>query len=134
MYENQKQNKESMKVEELSIERAKKINDENISNKTKEKNIINNSSNNNIENAQKSEEEINNNKEKRSNPEINSKKSSKKGSKISEINSIEDLKANMKENCIPESFVNMTIDNYDEFLKERRKLMAQKIKDYYNTL
>ena len=91
MYENQKQNKESMKVEELSIERAKKINDENISNKTKEKNIINNSSNNNIENAQKSEEEINNNKEKRSNPEINSKKSSKKGSKISEINSIEDL-------------------------------------------
>lgn len=54
--------------------------------------------------------------------------------KYGAINSIEDLKANMKENCIPESFVNMTIDNYDEFLKERRKLMAQKIKDYYNTL
>ena len=41
---------------------------------------------------------------------------------------------NMKENCIPESFINMSIDNYDEFLKERRKLMAQKIKEYYNTL
>ena len=35
---------------------------------------------------------------------------------------------------IPESFINMSIDNYDEFLKERRKLMAQKIKEYYNTL
>ena len=54
--------------------------------------------------------------------------------KYGAINSIDDLKANMKENCIPESFVNMTIDNYDEFLKERRKLMAQKIKEYYNTL
>lgn len=54
--------------------------------------------------------------------------------KYGAINSIEDLKANMKENCIPESFVNMSIDNYDEFLKERRKLMAQKIKEYYNTL
>lgn len=54
--------------------------------------------------------------------------------KYGAINSIDDLKANLKENCIPESFVNMTIDNYDEFLKERRKLMAQKIKEYYNTL
>lgn len=40
----------------------------------------------------------------------------------------------MEENCIPMSFVDMTIDNYDEFLKERRKLMAQKLKDYYNNL
>ena len=54
--------------------------------------------------------------------------------KYGAINTIEDLHFNMKENCIPESFVNMSIDNYDEFLKERRKLMAQKIKEYYNTL
>ena len=54
--------------------------------------------------------------------------------KYGAINTIEDLHLNMKENCIPESFVNMSIDNYDEFLKERRKLMAQKIKEYYNTL
>jgi len=54
--------------------------------------------------------------------------------KYGAINTIEDLHFNMNENCIPESFVNMSIDNYDEFLKERRKLMAQKIKEYYNTL
>ncbi len=54
--------------------------------------------------------------------------------KYGAINTIEDLYLNMKENCIPESFINMSIDNYDEFLKDRRKLMAQKIKDYYNTL
>ena len=54
--------------------------------------------------------------------------------KYGAINTIEDLHFNMNENCIPESFINMSIDNYDEFLKERRKLMAQKIKAYYNTL
>ena len=54
--------------------------------------------------------------------------------KYGAINTIEDLHFNMNENCIPKSFINMSIDNYDEFLKERRKLMAQKIKEYYNTL
>lgn len=54
--------------------------------------------------------------------------------KYGAINTIEDLHFNMNENCIPESFINMSIDNYDEFLKERRKLMAKKIKEYYNTL
>ena len=54
--------------------------------------------------------------------------------KYGAINTIEDLHFNMNENCIPESFINMSIDNYDEFLKERRKLMAQKIKEYYNIL
>jgi len=54
--------------------------------------------------------------------------------KYGAINSLEDLYKNMEENCIPKSFVNMSIDNYDEFLKERRKLMAKKIKEYYHTL
>ena len=54
--------------------------------------------------------------------------------KYGAINTLDDLKKNMAENCIPESFINMTIDNYDEFLKERRKLMAKKIKQYYSTL
>ena len=54
--------------------------------------------------------------------------------KYGAINTIEDLHFNMNENCIPESFINMSIDKYDEFLKERRKLMAKKIKEYYNTL
>lgn len=57
-----------------------------------------------------------------------------KENKYGAINTIEDLHKNMEENCIPESFINMTIDDYEEFLKERRVLMAKKIKDYYNSL
>jgi len=41
---------------------------------------------------------------------------------------------NWKMNCIPESIVNMTIDDYEEFLEERRNLMAQKIKKYFAIL
>lgn len=44
------------------------------------------------------------------------------------------LKENLKTNCIPENFYMMTIDDYDSFLKERRKLMAEKIKRYYYSL
>ena len=54
--------------------------------------------------------------------------------KYGAINDLGDLKRNMAENCIPESFINMTIDNYDEFLRERRRLMAQKLKEYYKIL
>lgn len=54
--------------------------------------------------------------------------------KYGAINTLDDLYKNMEENCIPRSFVNMTVDNYDEFLKERRKLMAQKLKQYYQSL
>jgi len=44
------------------------------------------------------------------------------------------LKENLKTNCIPDGFENMTVENFDEFLKERRKLMANKIKEYYYSL
>ncbi len=54
--------------------------------------------------------------------------------KYGAINSLDDLYKNMEENCIPRSFVDMTIDNYEDFLKERRKLMAQKLKQYYESL
>lgn len=54
--------------------------------------------------------------------------------KYGAINNLDDLYKNMEENCIPRSFVDMTIDNYEEFLKERRKLMAQKLKQYYESL
>ena len=37
------------------------------------------------------------------------------------------LDSNWKINCIPENTVNMTIDDYEEFLEERRYLMAKKI-------
>lgn len=54
--------------------------------------------------------------------------------KYGAINTLDDLYRNMEENCIPRSFVDMTIENYDDFLKERRKLMANKIKEYYQSL
>ena len=54
--------------------------------------------------------------------------------KYGAINNLDDLYKNMEENCIPRSFVDMTIDNYEKFLKERRKLMAQKLKQYYESL
>lgn len=46
----------------------------------------------------------------------------------------EELSKNLEENCIPESVFSMTIENYQEFLMERRKLMAKKIKAYYYSL
>lgn len=50
---------------------------------------------------------------------------------LSGINSIDDLKANLQSNCVPYDIVNMGIDNYQDFLAERRRLMADKIKNYY---
>lgn len=44
------------------------------------------------------------------------------------------LLENLAQNAIPESIVNMTIDDYDEFLKARRKLMAKMIETYYKGL
>lgn len=57
-----------------------------------------------------------------------------KENKYGAINDIEDLKKNMAENCIPIGFENMTESNYREFLQERRKLMAQKIHKYFDSL
>lgn len=57
-----------------------------------------------------------------------------KENKYGAINTLEDLKINMEENCIPESFITMTVEDYDEFLKERRKLMANKVKEFYQSL
>lgn len=50
------------------------------------------------------------------------------------ITDIELLKQNLKENCIPDGFENMKFEDYDRFLQERRKLMAQKIRQYYQSL
>ncbi|GAB4219868.1 MAG: DUF262 domain-containing protein [Candidatus Microgenomates bacterium] len=41
---------------------------------------------------------------------------------------------NLKENCIPQIIFQGDISNYDEFLKQRRILMAKKIKRYYQIL
>jgi hypothetical protein len=50
------------------------------------------------------------------------------------ITSKDDLRDNLKENCIPESVFNMTEADYDTFLAQRRKLIAAKIKAYYKSL
>lgn len=44
------------------------------------------------------------------------------------------LKKNLEENCIPEDFVSMEIGDFDRFLEERRKLMANYIRKYYEGL
>jgi len=46
----------------------------------------------------------------------------------------EDLKNNLKMNCIPEKIFSMQASDYDEFLLERRKMMAEKIKKYYYSI
>ena len=54
--------------------------------------------------------------------------------KYGAITDMKTLKINLKQNCIPESIFNMTIENYHDFLKERRVLMAKKIENYYKNL
>ncbi len=41
------------------------------------------------------------------------------------------LLGNLKANCLPESVFNMTQDNYVDFLAMRRKLMSDKLREYY---
>lgn len=43
----------------------------------------------------------------------------------------DELVENLHQSCIPTGFERMDISNYLDFLEERRKLMAQKIKEYY---
>ena len=45
-----------------------------------------------------------------------------------------ELIENLKMNAIPVNFDNYGIEEYDDFLLERRKLMALKIRDYYYSL
>lgn len=53
---------------------------------------------------------------------------------IGNISSEEDLNENLEENAIPESIKQMTINNYDSFLQERRILMSRMIEKYYKSL
>lgn len=50
------------------------------------------------------------------------------------ICSTEELRANLALNCIPENITEMDYSHYEDFLSVRRKLMAQKIRDYYYSL
>ena len=50
------------------------------------------------------------------------------------ITSMADLYENFRMNCIPEGIDKMTVADYPAFLTQRRKLMAQKIKLYFESL
>ena len=54
--------------------------------------------------------------------------------KYGAINDMKDLLENMEENAIPKKILDLTHENYEEFLFERRKLMAEKLKKYYSLL
>lgn len=51
-----------------------------------------------------------------------------------EMASFEDLKRNMDENAIPMSLLESDVSLYNNFLKERQKLMALKIQEFYDKL
>lgn len=53
---------------------------------------------------------------------------------VSGIEAMSDLYENLKINCIPESIITSEFVDYDNFLLQRRKLMAEKIKNYYFSL
>ncbi len=53
---------------------------------------------------------------------------------LSGISSEEELLENLKMNCIPTEIMEMSFDNYFDFLTMRRKQMALKIRDYYFSL
>ncbi len=50
------------------------------------------------------------------------------------ITSESDLYSNLEMNCIPATIIEMEYDSYELFLAQRRVLIAQKIKEYYNSL
>lgn len=54
--------------------------------------------------------------------------------KLGEIISQKDLEANLEENAIPTFINEVNSDNYLAFLEARRKLIAQKIREYYESL
>jgi hypothetical protein len=53
---------------------------------------------------------------------------------ISGLSTEQELLDNLKMNCVPTEIMEMSIDDYQDFLHLRRKLMAHKIKEYYNKL
>ena len=53
---------------------------------------------------------------------------------VSGLSTEQDLLDNLKMNCVPTEIMDMNINDYQDFLTLRRKLMAQKIKAYYFSL
>ena len=57
-----------------------------------------------------------------------------KAIELGNICNLSQLNENLQENCIPLSVKNMDASSYEEFLTERRKLMASMMKRYYWSL
>jgi hypothetical protein len=53
---------------------------------------------------------------------------------VSGLANDQQLLENLKMNCVPIEIQQMNIDDYNDFLILRRKLMATKIKEYYHSL
>jgi hypothetical protein len=53
---------------------------------------------------------------------------------LSGISNMVELENNLMVNCIPKEIISMKIDNYEDFLTSRRRLMADKMKEYYFSL
>ena len=53
---------------------------------------------------------------------------------IGSITDYNQLLDNLKTNCVPDTVFDMDYTRYDEFLTDRRKMMAQKIRKYYESL
>lgn len=53
---------------------------------------------------------------------------------VSGISSHHELIGNLQANCVPSEIMEMSFEDYSEFLALRRKLMAAKMKDYYFSL
>ncbi len=50
------------------------------------------------------------------------------------ITDLDELRENLRMHCIPDGMEEITADDYDAFLEERRKLVAAKIKQYFYSL
>jgi hypothetical protein len=50
------------------------------------------------------------------------------------ISDPDEMRLNFEAHCVPSGVEGMTVEHYDDFLNDRRKLMAIKIRDYYLSL
>ena len=53
---------------------------------------------------------------------------------LGNITNMDSLRKNLEENCIPETIAGMDVESYDDFLVQRRLLMAKLIEQYYKNL
>ncbi|MFA5781234.1 MAG: DUF262 domain-containing protein [Bacteroidales bacterium] len=66
--------------------------------------------------------------------EIITKQMFENNRQVSGLSTEQEILANLKMNCVPTEIMQMNIDDYLDFLTLRRRLMANKIKEYYFSL